>query len=217
MPPSATFFDIPLSSTFCADHEKSLLSLDWVLASGIKSSGSVASGVLSLPCEGSTCVMNANLSIKDLLPFDLVLGRDWHLFCRDSLPSARFLLPSGILDFAPTHMSFFLFSGCFVNSVNPAPATVHPIQACPMDVDADLDAGFPQPADVANVDQLNLLLEGMTMCEGKAPFLLSLLPILGHGIAMFIDSVNYGSKSCAHRTESYVNRTESYPIGLGQS
>ncbi|KAJ7857944.1 hypothetical protein B0H14DRAFT_2578114 [Mycena olivaceomarginata] len=58
MPPSATFFDIPLSSTFCADHEKSLLSLDWVLASGIKSSGSVASGVLSLPCEGSTCVIN---------------------------------------------------------------------------------------------------------------------------------------------------------------
>ncbi|KAJ7825225.1 hypothetical protein B0H14DRAFT_3874576 [Mycena olivaceomarginata] len=126
MPPSATFFDIPFSSTFCADHEKSLLSLDWVLASGIKSSGSVASGVLSLPCEGSTCVMNVNLSIKDSLPFDLVLGRDWHLFCRDSLPRARFLLTSGILDFAP----------------NP-PATV-PIQACPMDVDADLDAGFPQ-------------------------------------------------------------------------
>jgi hypothetical protein len=88
--------------------------------------------------------MNANLPIKDPLPFDLVLGRDWHLFCRDSSPSARFLLTSGILDFVPTRMSFFLPSGFFVNSVNPAPATVHPIQACSMDIDADLDAGFPQ-------------------------------------------------------------------------
>ncbi|KAJ7724159.1 hypothetical protein B0H14DRAFT_2641604 [Mycena olivaceomarginata] len=35
--------------------------------------------------------------------------------------------------------------------------------------------------------------------------------------AMFIDSVNYGSKSYANRTESYANRTESYFIGLGQS
>ncbi|KAJ7934234.1 hypothetical protein B0H13DRAFT_2305958 [Mycena leptocephala] len=109
MSPSATFFNLPLSSTFCADHEKSLLSLDWALASGIKSSGSVASGVF------------------DSLPFYLVLGRDWHIFCRDSLPSARFLLTSGILEFAP----------------NP-PATTPPIQACPMDVDPDLHAGFPQ-------------------------------------------------------------------------
>ncbi|KAF7349901.1 hypothetical protein MVEN_01290800 [Mycena venus] len=130
---SATSFDLPLSSTFCVDHEKSLLSLDWVLASGIESSGSVASDVLSLPCEGSTCVMNVNLSIKDSLPFDLVLVRDWHLFCRDSLlnapflPNARFLLTSGILDFAP----------------NPS-VTFPPILACPMDVKADLDAGFPQ-------------------------------------------------------------------------
>jgi len=87
--------------------------LDWVLASGIKSSGSVASGVLSLPCEGSTCVINVQLTIKDLFPFDVVLGRDWHLLCRDSLPNARFLLSSGILDFAPrgvlTVSAFFLF------------------------------------------------------------------------------------------------------------
>jgi hypothetical protein len=80
--------------------------------------------------------MNVNL-------FDLVLGRDWHLFCRDSIPRTRFLLTSGILDFAPTRKAFFLLSGCFVNSVNPAPATV-PIQACPMDVDTVLDVGFPQ-------------------------------------------------------------------------
>ncbi|KAJ7814478.1 hypothetical protein B0H13DRAFT_2381725 [Mycena leptocephala] len=128
MSSSATFSDLPLwSSTFCADLEKSLLFLDWVLASGIKSSGSVAYGVLSLLCEGSTCVMNVNLSIKDSLPFDLVLGCDWYLYCPDSLPGVRFLLTSGILDFAPN-----------------SPATVPPIQGCLMDIDTDLDAGFPQ-------------------------------------------------------------------------
>ncbi|KAJ7827533.1 hypothetical protein B0H14DRAFT_3873689, partial [Mycena olivaceomarginata] len=82
MSSSTTFFDIPLSSTFCADLEKSLWFLDWVLASGLY-------------------LMNVNLSIKDSLPFDLLLGCDWYLYCPDSLPGARFLLTSGILDFAP--------------------------------------------------------------------------------------------------------------------
>jgi hypothetical protein len=85
--------------------------------------------------------MNMNLSIKDLLPFDLVLGRDWHLFRRDSLPSARFLPTSG-MDFAPNRMSFFFLSSCFSNSVNPAPVITCPIKAHPMGVDADLDAGL---------------------------------------------------------------------------
>ncbi|KAJ6460624.1 hypothetical protein C8R45DRAFT_1109037 [Mycena sanguinolenta] len=79
--------------------ERSVLSLDWVLSSGINTCDSGVSGVLSLPCEGTTCVINVNLAIKDSLPFDLVLGHDWHLLCRDSLPNACSLLSSGPIDF----------------------------------------------------------------------------------------------------------------------
>ncbi|KAF7378322.1 ATP-dependent DNA helicase [Mycena sanguinolenta] len=131
MSASATFLDIPLSTTFCADYEKSLLSLDWVLTSGIKVSASLASGVLSLPCDGSpsTCVMDVNLNVKDSLPFDLVLGRDWHLFCRDALPKARFFLSSGILDFDPRNRD-----------------TMPASQPCSMDIDAEPDADQPPRA-----------------------------------------------------------------------
>ncbi|KAJ7841933.1 hypothetical protein B0H14DRAFT_3869057 [Mycena olivaceomarginata] len=74
MAPSAAFCDLPLSTTFSPDPDQSALSLGWVLASGIKSSGSVASGVLSLPCEGSTCVINVNLAIKDSPPLILEIS-----------------------------------------------------------------------------------------------------------------------------------------------
>ncbi|KAF7349662.1 hypothetical protein MSAN_01692700 [Mycena sanguinolenta] len=122
MPASATFCDLPLSTSFSSDLEQSLLSLDWVLSSGIKTSGSVASGVLSLPCEGTTCVLNINLAIKDSLPFDLVLGRDWHLLCRDSLPDARFLLSSGMIDFA-------LKAVHVAHSPNPSPMEIDDFNA----------------------------------------------------------------------------------------
>ncbi|KAJ7218157.1 hypothetical protein GGX14DRAFT_440100 [Mycena pura] len=45
--------------------------------------------------------MNVHLIIKDSLPFDLVLGCDWHLFCRDSVLNAHFVLSSGKLDLMP--------------------------------------------------------------------------------------------------------------------
>lgn len=118
MAPSATFCDLPLSTTFCSDLEKSVLSLDWVLASGLRTTASTTSGTLCLPCDDSVCSMTVQLAITTSLPFDLVLGRDWLLFCRDSLPSSRFVLSSGVLDLCPappgaSYISFFLFSGSF--------------------------------------------------------------------------------------------------------
>ncbi|KAJ7813280.1 hypothetical protein B0H14DRAFT_2854305, partial [Mycena olivaceomarginata] len=45
----ATFRNLPLSTTFDQHADKSKLSLDWVLNSGVPASHSVASGILTLP------------------------------------------------------------------------------------------------------------------------------------------------------------------------
>ncbi|KAJ7234431.1 hypothetical protein C8J57DRAFT_1531590 [Mycena rebaudengoi] len=93
MAPSVTFRGISLSSSFDPTSEKSALSLDWILSSGTTGSSSIASGVLCLPCaNASICSMNVQLLVSPSLPFDLVLGRDWHLFCRDAMPDATFFL-----------------------------------------------------------------------------------------------------------------------------
>ncbi|KAK6985128.1 hypothetical protein R3P38DRAFT_2805860 [Favolaschia claudopus] len=104
MSPSPTFCDIPLSATYNADSESSVVSSDWVRRSGLNCSETQASGILALPSDNSTCKMKGELITKDSLPFNLVLGRDWHLFCResDALPEARFVLTSGILEFTPS-------------------------------------------------------------------------------------------------------------------
>ncbi|KAJ7806072.1 hypothetical protein B0H14DRAFT_2876932, partial [Mycena olivaceomarginata] len=75
---------------------KSLVSLDWILASGILVPSSSASGFLVLPSGDSLCSMNMKLSVTSGLPYDLVLGRDWIFFCRETLPHASFLLSLGI-------------------------------------------------------------------------------------------------------------------------
>jgi hypothetical protein len=79
------FCTIPVSVSVDATAEKSLITLDWVLSSGIPVLHSVASGVLTLP-SGDT-----------ELPYDLVLGRDWLFFCRETIPHATFALTSGIV------------------------------------------------------------------------------------------------------------------------
>jgi hypothetical protein len=62
----------------------------------------MVSGVLSLPCTDeeleTVCRLQIKLSVTSSLPFDLVLGRDWLQFIRDSLPNACFHLTSGPLD-----------------------------------------------------------------------------------------------------------------------
>ncbi|KAJ7204906.1 hypothetical protein C8J57DRAFT_1542007 [Mycena rebaudengoi] len=128
MPPSATFCNLAVSTTFNAELEKSALSLDWVLASGIKTTVSIASGVLSLPCEDTVCAMHVELTVTASLPFDLVLGRDWLHFCRDSLPNSRFILSSGLFDLRPTKLAH-------------SSAADHVHNDCAMDVDGDLEVG----------------------------------------------------------------------------
>ncbi|KAJ7258656.1 hypothetical protein C8J57DRAFT_1644624 [Mycena rebaudengoi] len=125
MPPSATFCNLAVLTTFNAELEKSALSLDWVLASGVKTTVSIASGVLSLPCEDTVCAMHVELTVTASLPFDLVLGRDWLHFCRDSLPNSRFILSSGLFDLRPTKPAH-------------SSAADHVHNDCAMDVDGDL-------------------------------------------------------------------------------
>ncbi|KAJ6485493.1 hypothetical protein DFH09DRAFT_1339769 [Mycena vulgaris] len=72
MAPSATFCNLAVSTTFNAELEKSALFLDWVLASGIKTTISIASGILSLPCEDTGCAMHMQLAVVVSLPFDPV-------------------------------------------------------------------------------------------------------------------------------------------------
>lgn len=108
MSPGATFRNVPLSTSFDSDLETSTLSLDWVLSSGIATSASVASGLLSLPCsDGSFRSMNVDLAIAASIPSDLVLGRDWMSYCRCAFPGDRFILSSRYVLIHPTtSMSF---------------------------------------------------------------------------------------------------------------
>ncbi|KAJ7144064.1 hypothetical protein C8R44DRAFT_865059 [Mycena epipterygia] len=95
MAPSATFCNIPLSTSVDPLSATSRVSLDWVLSAGIPTSRSVASGVLILPCSNTVCSMHTKLSVTSNLPYDLVLGRDWLFFCREMLPHSSFDLSSG--------------------------------------------------------------------------------------------------------------------------
>jgi hypothetical protein len=95
MSASPTFCNIPLSVSVDPAASQSLISLDWILTSGIPASGSCASGVLTLPSGNTVCSMHMNLSVASGIPYDLILGRDWIFFCRQTLPHASFTLSSG--------------------------------------------------------------------------------------------------------------------------
>ncbi|KAK7041134.1 hypothetical protein R3P38DRAFT_2893274, partial [Favolaschia claudopus] len=69
------------------------------LDSGIPCQRSVASGVLAIPCMDSAVFStHIDISVASSLPFDLVLGRYWLQFCRDSVQDACFILSSGPVD-----------------------------------------------------------------------------------------------------------------------
>ncbi|KAJ6555901.1 hypothetical protein B0H19DRAFT_1262034 [Mycena capillaripes] len=121
MPLSATFCNVPLSTSYNPQLESSVLSLDWVLSSGIPTSSSVVSGLFSVPCcDGLIRSMNVRLAVTASLPFDLVLGHDWMLYCRNSFPSIRFALTSGSIH------------ACPIPSLNPVP------NDSSMDIDGDV-------------------------------------------------------------------------------
>ncbi|KAJ7109691.1 hypothetical protein C8R43DRAFT_1139493 [Mycena crocata] len=89
---SATFCNLPLSTAFNCNAEKSVLSLEWVLNFGVSTVRSTASGILTLPCEGGVFPLEINLPIVTSLPFDLVLGRDCLQYCRESAPDTTIYL-----------------------------------------------------------------------------------------------------------------------------
>ncbi|KAJ7465543.1 hypothetical protein FB451DRAFT_1561364, partial [Mycena latifolia] len=120
MSSSATFCNIPVSTSFNPESERSLLAVGWILSSGISTRGAVASGALSLPCNGSRCTMHMDLAVTSDLPYDIVLGRDWSFLCRETLPNAFFDLSSGVVCLGPR-------TGSSQNAS----------QTCPMDVDAE--------------------------------------------------------------------------------
>ncbi|KAJ7861074.1 hypothetical protein B0H13DRAFT_2671918 [Mycena leptocephala] len=77
MSAAATFCNRPLSTSFSSELEKSALSLDWVLASGINASASVTSGVLAFPLI-SFWVGIGFISVGNLF---LALGLCCHMEC----------------------------------------------------------------------------------------------------------------------------------------
>ncbi|KAF8149639.1 hypothetical protein K438DRAFT_1943824 [Mycena galopus ATCC 62051] len=93
----ATFCNVPLSTSHDPLSEHSRVALDWILSSGVPASESSASGVLTLPCGDTACSMHMKLSIVAGFLYDLVLGRDWVFFCRETLPHVSFSLSSGIV------------------------------------------------------------------------------------------------------------------------
>lgn len=95
---SATFRNLALSTTFDKDEEKSQLSLNWILQSGVRAVRSVALGILTIPAADSTFSVEMELSIASSLTFDLVLNHDWLQYCRESVPETCFYLSSGPVD-----------------------------------------------------------------------------------------------------------------------
>ncbi|KAF8190979.1 hypothetical protein K438DRAFT_1970727 [Mycena galopus ATCC 62051] len=99
MPVSATLCSLPLSTTFDAQEEKSKLSLNWVLQNGIRTVRSVASGILTVPGLDTGFSVHMDLPVAILSsPFDVILGRDWLQYCRESVPNSRLCLSSGVVE-----------------------------------------------------------------------------------------------------------------------
>jgi hypothetical protein len=70
MSPIATFRNKGMSTSFNAELERSALSLDWVMLSGVPAAASSVSGLLPLPCADDFL----HLMIATDLPSDLVLS-----------------------------------------------------------------------------------------------------------------------------------------------
>ncbi|KAF7371926.1 hypothetical protein MVEN_00050300 [Mycena venus] len=92
-----------LSTSVDPRSANSLVSLDWILSSGIATHKSVASGILTFPYGDSVCSMHMDFSLTTSLPYGLILGIDWLFFCRQTLPQPSFHLSCG--DFCPVPQS----------------------------------------------------------------------------------------------------------------
>ncbi|KAF7367943.1 ATP-dependent DNA helicase [Mycena sanguinolenta] len=159
---SATFCKIPVSVSVNPASAKSLVSLDWILTSGLPAPSSSASGVLVLPSGDSLCSMNMKFSVASGLSYDLVLGRDWIFFCRETLPHASFLLSSGI--FPPPQPS------------NPSPLTNPTAQAlAPLPESFSNDQRPDRPGHGCTCDEP--LLCRCPSTSASLPFAASMIPM----------------------------------------
>ncbi|KAJ7646900.1 hypothetical protein FB45DRAFT_1051495 [Roridomyces roridus] len=96
-PRYATFCNQPLSTAFDGHSDITMLSISWVLTSGIPTIGATTSGFLTLPLvdgTNSSMLINASVHSGDL-EYDLILGRDWLTFCRQTQPQTTFTLTTG--------------------------------------------------------------------------------------------------------------------------
>ncbi|KAJ7056297.1 hypothetical protein C8F01DRAFT_1311044 [Mycena amicta] len=117
--PSPSFCGQPLTVAFDAAAENSRISLDWVLSSPVRARQAVVSGPLCLTAHQVLYSMQLTATVSSDLPHDLVLGRSWFLFCRETLPGAVFSLSSGVV--APSALA--------------APSTASSSTPSPMHVD----------------------------------------------------------------------------------
>ncbi|KAJ6450885.1 hypothetical protein C8R45DRAFT_1083799 [Mycena sanguinolenta] len=132
-----------------------------ILAAGIPAPSSSASGVLVLPSGDSLCSMNMKLSVTSGLPYDLVLGRDWIFFCRETLPHASFLLSSDPFPLVhPTTQDLDPLPESPMNDTRPGDHTVDAGEAPQPDRSACrvLCQDFESAADMAKV-VLNIILD----------------------------------------------------------
>ncbi|KAJ6612624.1 hypothetical protein B0H10DRAFT_2436897, partial [Mycena sp. CBHHK59/15] len=132
MPPSATFSNIPLSTSFEPALERSTVSLDWVLNSGLSTSDSLLSGRLCIPyrdTSDSLCSLRVHLHVSASLPFDLVLGRDWFHLCCTSFSTASFYLSSGVVDFSSLPNGALPFPPLFYSIIPIVPPAPQPSTA----------------------------------------------------------------------------------------
>ncbi|KAJ7191027.1 hypothetical protein B0H12DRAFT_1148001 [Mycena haematopus] len=95
----ATFCDVPVSTVFDCNAPISSVSLDWVINSGLRTSNSRASGVLTLPCTSGLISTHVNnLPVASSLPSDVVLGLDWFRFVSEHTSESAVRLSSGLLE-----------------------------------------------------------------------------------------------------------------------
>ncbi|KAJ7067560.1 hypothetical protein C8F01DRAFT_1121665 [Mycena amicta] len=97
MSSASTFCSAPVSCSLDSTSQQAQVSLEWVLSAGIRSCGGEVRGTLLLDASGTTVSMLLCAVVRSSLPYDLLLGRDWLHFCRDTLPDAVFTLSSGIV------------------------------------------------------------------------------------------------------------------------
>ncbi|KAJ7084566.1 hypothetical protein B0H15DRAFT_1023721 [Mycena belliarum] len=86
MSATATFSNIAVSTTFDNEAATSSISQAWVLKAGLDTCNSVASGLVTIPCDGGVISMSMNVPVAASLSHDLVFGMDWLQFLRAAAP-----------------------------------------------------------------------------------------------------------------------------------